>query len=340
MSGTIGLRGRLLASIVALFGAAVLAGSQVPAKPLPKDTAAKTKPVTQAGKAKTPATPIKIHKEAIVSGGDVKLEPAKTDSSPPCEVVITKTVIDPSRDDSIRTAQWKFDSMTALFEKNQLRRRLTQEMRDRVAAMSAEETAKKDAEALALQRRLARGYYVGIGGGASAPQRAIRDGYTGGYNVTVPVGFDATDLPLGVRADFSVDHMNGTRLYNQLMQTTALSGDITVWSLNTDLKLRMPAPGGSTRTHLYALAGLGAHRVAGGVYGTTSPRSGENLSFNNAGTKLGWNVGAGAAVAWGPTELFVESRFFQVKTDLAYHTNGGVGTYASFTPIVVGIQWF
>jgi hypothetical protein len=340
MPGTIGLRGRLLASIVALFGAAVLAGSQVPAKPLPKDTAAKTKPVIQAGKARTPATPIKIRKEPIVSGGDVKLEPAKTDSSPPCEVVMTKTVIDPSRDDSIRTAQWKFDSIAAVFEKNQLRRRLTQDMRDRVAAIRAEETAKNDAEALALKRRLARGYYVGVAGGASAPQRAVRDGYTGGYNVTVPVGFDATDLPLGVRVDVSVDHLNGTRLYNPLMQTTAMSGDITVWSLNTDLKLRVPTPGGGTRTHLYALAGLGAHRLTGGVYGTTSPNAGDNMTFNQASTKLGWNVGAGAAIAWGPTELFIESRFFQVKTDLAYHSNGGVGTYASFTPVVVGIQWF
>jgi hypothetical protein len=29
-----------------------------------------------------------------------------------------------------------------------------------------------------------------------------------------------------------------------------------------------------------------------------------------------------------------------VKSDLAYHMNGGVGTYTSFTPIVVGLQFF
>jgi hypothetical protein len=26
--------------------------------------------------------------------------------------------------------------------------------------------------------------------------------------------------------------------------------------------------------------------------------------------------------------------------DLGYHVNGGVATYTSFTPIVVGLQWF
>ena len=341
MSGTTGMwRGRgLILSAVALLGVAALGGSQVPAKPLPKDTAAKTKPVTQAGQ---PKTPIKIRKEPIVSGGEVL--PTRVDSSKPCEVVMTKTVIDETRDDSIKTAQWKFDSVTAAFERNQLRTRLTDQMRERVEAGKAEarvlEAARKDAEAAALQRKLARGYYIGIAGGASAPQRAIRDGYTGGYNVTVPVGFDATDLPLGIRADFAVDHMNGTRIYNEFAQTLAASGDITVWSLNTDVKLRVPTPGGGSRTHLYALAGLGAHRVTGGVYGTTSPNAGQNLAFSDAGTKLGWNLGAGAAMAWGPTELFIESRFFQVKTDLAYHMNGGIGTYTSFTPVVIGLQWF
>jgi hypothetical protein len=91
---------------------------------------------------------------------------------------------------------------------------------------------------------------------------------------------------------------------------------------------------------VYALGGIGAHRVAEGVYGATGPLAGQKLSFSDAKTSLGWNVGAGASLEWGPTELFVETRFFQVKTDLAYHLNGGVGTYTSFTPIVVGLQFF
>ena len=77
-----------------------------------------------------------------------------------------------------------------------------------------------------------------------------------------------------------------------------------------------------------------------GVYGTNGPNAGQDLDFGAAKTNFGWNIGAGVSMSWGPTELFIESRFFQVKSDLAYHLNGGVGTYTSFTPIVFGLQWF
>lgn len=82
------------------------------------------------------------------------------------------------------------------------------------------------------------------------------------------------------------------------------------------------------------------HRVTQGVYGTAGENAGRNLSFENAKTSFGWNAGAGVSMSWGAAELFVESRFIQIKSDLAYHMNGGVGTYTSFTPIVVGLQWF
>ena len=134
--------------------------------------------------------------------------------------------------------------------------------------------------------------------------------------------------------------MNGTLVKDQENLTRAASGDITVWSLNADLKVRAHAPGLSSRTNVYALGGFGAHRVVDGVYGILGPNAGQNLAFNDAKTNFGWNVGAGLSVAWGPTELFVESRFFQIKSDLGYHMNGGVGTYTSFTPIVLGLTWF
>jgi opacity protein-like surface antigen len=201
------------------------------------------------------------------------------------------------------------------------------------------DAAEREAQ-LAQKRHLARGFYFGIAGGASAPQRDIRNGYTGGWNATVPFGWDDSDSPLGIRTDIAVDHLNGTRSQDLNTVTTAASGDLTVWSLNADLKLRMRAPGTSSRSHVYALGGIGAHRVINGVYGVMGTRAGENLSFGDAKTNFGWNVGAGASMAWGSTELFIESRFFHVKSDLPYHMNGGVGTYTSFTPIVVGLQWF
>jgi opacity protein-like surface antigen len=330
MSGTGTVRRTATLIALALLGASTMAVAQVPAKPTPpKDTT----------KQPTSKPRLKISKEAKVSGGEVMLQAkAKVDSTTPCEVALP--TINPLHDDSIRASQRTIDSVTALFDRD----RLTKEFKAReaatLAAARADSIAKAEAVQLALQRHLSRGMYFGLGGGANAPQRAVRDGYTGGWNVTVPVGFDWTDSPLGVRADFAVDHLNGTRIHNIYEQTLAASGDITVWSLNADMKLRFHAPGTSSRTHLYVLGGAGAHKVSGGVYGTTDPRAGENLTFGNAKTNFGWNVGGGFSASWGPTELFVESRFFQVKSDLAFHQAGGIGTYTSFTPIIVGLQWF
>jgi len=315
---------------LALLGASTMAVAQIPAKPTPpKDT---TKQAASKPR-------IKISKETKTAGGEVMLQAKpKVDSTTPCEVVTPTT--NPLHDDTVRAEQRAMDSVVTLFDRNRLMKEFRAREATRIEAARADSIANAEAARLALQRHLARGMYVGLAGGANAPQRAIRDGYTGGWNVTVPVGFDWTDSPLGVRADFAVDHFNGTRIHNIYEQTLAASGDITVWSLNADMKFRFHAPGTGTRTHLYLLGGAGVHKLSGGVYGTSDQHAGESLTFGNAKTNFGWNLGGGLSTSWGPTELFIESRFFQVKSDLAFHQAGGVGTYTSFTPIVVGLQWF
>jgi opacity protein-like surface antigen len=318
----------LAASLALIVGTAGDSGGQIPTKPLPRDSVAKPK---QTG-APTATTRIPIGKERV-SGGEVVIVPRDT-------VIKTILMTDPRRDDSIRAAQYKLDSIAESFERARLRSQMIRRTSDAEARVRADWAAAKKVDSLALQRSLTRGAYIGIGGGSTAPLRALRNGYTSGYNVTVPVGYDATHCLAGVRLDASVDHMNGTRLYNLANETLAASGDITIWSLNTDLKLRIPLPKANTRTHFYTLAGVGVHKVTGGVYGTLDPNAGENLVFDKTGAKFGWNVGGGAAIAWGPAEVFIESRFMQVKSDMPYHTSGGVGTYTSFTPVLIGLQWF
>ena len=298
-------RAALAMSVVALFGVTTYAAGQVPTSSqrikISKDTA---KGVTR------------------TAGGEVALETTAR------------------HDDSIRAEQRALDSALSAMSRARLMRQTERRIASIRAKAREDSAAREEARLLDLKLGLMRGYYVAIAGGMSSPQRALRDGYTGGWNVTVPVGYDATNAPFGVRMDVSVDHLNGTRVHNLSEQTLAASGDLTVWSLNTDLKLRLHAPGLGNRTHFYLLGGLGAHRVTGGVYGTTSARAGENVSFNDAKTRLGWNAGGGLATKWGPAEVFVESRFFQVKTDLPFHQAGGVGTYTSFTPVMLGVQWF
>ena len=294
---------------------------------------------------------LKISKEVKPSvklqgsaGGEVKLVPCPVDQDSVDRALAAVRQEQFAREQHARVDQFQLDSIVAagrIREAVDRERAIAAAQRERhyLDSIAFAKKAEEDA-ALARQRHLARGFYVGLAGGASAPERDTRNGYTGGWNTTVPFGWDASDQPYGFRTDFSVDHLNGTRLQNQSAVTTAASGDITIWSLNADLKLRAHAPGSPTRSHVYALGGVGAHRVAEGVYGTLGALAGEKLNFSDAKTNFGWNVGAGASLEWGSTELFVESRFFQVKTDLAYHMNGGVGTYTSFTPIVVGLQFF
>jgi opacity protein-like surface antigen len=313
-----------VATLALIVGTPQTSVGQVTKKPVPRDTVVKPQ-----------ASPrIKITKENT-SGGEVVPVPVV------CETLtVNVPLIDFARDDSIRRNQYWLDSTATSFDLARMRSEMMRSVTDAEARVRAEWAASNERAAIALKQSLVRGFYLGIAGGTSAPQRALRDGYTGGYNVTVPVGYDATDMPLGIRIDGSVDHMNGTRLHNLFNETVAASGDITVWSLNTDLKLRLPLAAEKSRSHLYALGGIGVHKVTGGVYGTGSDNAGENLGFNHTSAKFGWNLGAGAAMAWGPAEVFIESRFMQVKSDLPYRTAGGVGTYSAFTPIVIGVQWF
>ncbi|MGH7619222.1 MAG: outer membrane protein [Gemmatimonadaceae bacterium] len=299
---------------------------------------------------KAPAKHIAIHKDTIEkttagSAGEVCLPLAcGIDQDSVDRAVAAVRAGQFEREQNARDAQRRIDSMEMAgrvrFAVDRIRSAIAADReRTRIDSIASAQAAESEA-LFQRQRHLARGFYAGLAAGASAPQRDLRNGYTGGWNTTVPVGWDTDDSPLGIRADMSVDHMNGTRFQDQFGTTTAASGDITVWSVNTDLKLRAHAPGTPSRTNVYALGGIGAHRVTQGVYGATGLNAGQNLSFANAKTAFGWNVGAGVSMSWGPTELFVESRFIQATTDMAYHMNGGIGTYTSFTPIVVGLQWF
>ena len=323
-------RKRLLPAILA--GAVILGVSAMPIAAQGKDTSAKR---------------IKIQKTEPVkrtSGGEVCL-PMKCmmNQSAVDSAVAAERAAAAGREQYAREAQKTLDSLAADARVRDVIIRMesaaaaTRE-RARLDSIARFEVAEREAQ-LAVKRHLSRGFYLGLAGGTSMPQRDVRNGYTGGWNVTVPLGWDASESRFGFRTDFSVDHMNGTRVQDLNTITNAASGDITVWSLNADLKVRAHAPG-TSRANVYALGGFGAHRVVNGVYGTFGPNAGQSLAFNDAKTNFGWNVGAGLSVAWGPTEMFIESRFFQIKSDLAYHMNGGIGTYTSFTPIVVGLTWF
>ena len=323
---------RLVVSIAALLTAMALVG------PAPSLAKAQVVPRPKTDTLKKPADTslkrIKIKKDS--AGGEVALPIARI-PEPTTMMLIEREAY--ARDaqrvlDSIDTEARVRSAIAAVERRVHIER--VRAYTDSVARAADE----REAAALALKRHLARGFYIGIAGGTSMPQRDIRNGYTNGWNTTIPMGWDADNSPLGVRGDFSFDRLHGTQVRDAANSVVAASGDVSVWSLTLDGKLRAHAPGGSSRTNVYMLGGIGAHRVANGVYGVTGDNAGKNLAFADAQTKFGWNVGAGISTQWAGTEIFVESRFMQIRTDMAYHMNGGVGTYTSFSPIVVGLQWF
>jgi opacity protein-like surface antigen len=284
---------------------------------------------------------IKITKDTIVrqAGGEVCLPNACV--TPEISTVTQMTI---ELEKYARDAQRRLDSMQADARlqveiariENRYYAQRSRAWLDSIARATAETASAR----LAMKRHLARGFYIGLAAGSSVPQRNLRNDYAGGWNTTLPVGWDADHSPLGFRSDLAFDQLNGTVVRDASNTTLAVSRDISVWSLNADVKLRARAPGTPSRTHVYVLGGIGAHRVASGVYGTTGPDAGKDLKVSDAKTKFGWNVGAGLSTEWGPAEVFIESRFFQIKTDMAYHMNGGVGNYTAFMPIVFGLQWF
>ena len=317
-----------------------LAASQLGAQvQRPIDTTKKTVLPAKRG-VDTSATRIPLQKEGVrtgVAGGEVVPGPtqAMKDSLERAAMLVREAQL---RADSILAAARASSDSIAGAEQLRIAIQRMRELR-LAQRRRADSIAKANAAAEVIRKATMRGWYVGFAGGASVPQRNIRNGYTGGWNLTLPMGWDASSSKLGFRLDAAIDHLNGTLTENTANVATAASGDITVWSVNTGMKVRAHAPG-LARTHVYALGGVGAHWLSGGVYGTTGSKSGTNLDLGDAHPKLGWNAGLGAAIAWGSSELFIESRFFQVKTDMPFTRNGGVGTYTSFTPIVVGLQWF
>jgi hypothetical protein len=187
----------------------------------------------------------------------------------------------------------------------------------------------------AAERRVAfldgrKRFYYGLAGGLSQPVSAFHGGYTTGWNVTVPVGWDFVGSPVGIRADGSWDKLTG--------QTSSRNyiSDVTVWSLNGDVTLRRRVETLGPSGTVYLLAGGGVHRfvataINGAVAGVNA--NGFATSFGGAETRWGFNGGAGASLTVGQLGMFVETRYVGVASG-----NVAVGA-AHFLPMIVGLRF-
>lgn len=214
--------------------------------------------------------------------------------------------------------------------------------RDSIAAV---EKARQDSIALADSLRRAEearisymrkhgGWYFGVGFGASIPTGQMTSagtnngGYSTGWNVTVPVGYDFSYSPLGIRLDGTFDQLNGKDFNSNF---SAPSFD--AWSANLDFRLRVPL--GRTWSRFYLLGGPTYSGVSGWYTDFTNPNAPTNKQ--NTHGHWGWNAGGGFNFNWGSmVGLFVESRYFWVdqKSDAGYPYS-----QAAWVPIVLGVTF-
>ncbi|HEU4585552.1 MAG TPA: hypothetical protein VFR95_07365 [Gemmatimonadaceae bacterium] len=179
--------------------------------------------------------------------------------------------------------------------------------------------------------RLGRGFWIGVGGGATVPVGDLHDGgYDTGWNITVPIGWQSASTPWGLRLDLSYDRLNGSTIASAPVSVTL--SDANVWSGSLDLTLQFPF--GSSGSSLYLMGGGGVHHFTNiGSDNGAAVIGGNPLSSggDNSLTKGSVNGGAGLNFGFGRAKLFLESRFVSVFTE---------GKNSNYVPIILGVRVF
>jgi len=160
-------------------------------------------------------------------------------------------------------------------------------------------------------------FYLGFGGGVTAPIGATGDNINAGPNGVLAL----TWMPMGSReVGVQLDAM-----YNNLGgDSEALGGfDINQQVISATLSALYRFPGGElVRVHPYVIGG-------GGLYNFDV--TGKDAGDVNAETKFGLEIGGGADVK-------VTERFM-VFAEARYHHVFGDGGSLGFIPLVVGVKF-
>jgi hypothetical protein len=179
------------------------------------------------------------------------------------------------------------------------------------------------------------GFYFGLGGGSSFPASDFNDSDKPGWRVEGLIGVDPIGSPLGIRlsggyARYSPHSYVAGKLGNAQLMTGALDAKLRLVSVQPMSK----------RVQLYAIGGGTYNRfkdILENNHGVLS--IGDNIGGlgvaptpdHNWHNGFGYNLGGGAEIGWGRTNLFVESRFARFK---------GENSNISHVPVVIGLSWF
>jgi hypothetical protein len=178
--------------------------------------------------------------------------------------------------------------------------------------------------------RRANGLYFGLGFGPTYSGMALVPAQSAGYDFQAQVGYDPRTNPFGVRLD-----LNWARPDEQ--QNYSMGARPEIANVSGDLKLRTPALGQRFPLSFYAVGGATYIRYKDlkVQLKTAEPGTvGDNVLLGDGRwhDQWGWNGGAGMALGWGKTELFIEAR--------AVNFNVVNTSDARQYPIAIGFNWY
>jgi hypothetical protein len=180
------------------------------------------------------------------------------------------------------------------------------------------------------------GFYFGVGGGSSFPAANFNDSDKPGWRLEGLIGVDPIGSPFGVRLSGGYARYQPHSYASNFLN----SAQLMTGALDAKLRLISVSPM-SKRIQLYG--------IAGGTYNRFKDILETNhgiLSIGNNISRIpgvaptpdhdwhngwGYNLGGGAEVGWGRTNVFIESRFSRFK---------GENSNISHVPVVIGVSWF
>jgi len=180
------------------------------------------------------------------------------------------------------------------------------------------------------------GFYFGLAGGSSLPAANFNDSDHPGWRVEGMMGVDPIGSPLGIRLTGAYNR------YEPHSYVERVLGNAQIITAGLDAKLRLvKIQPFEKRVQLYGIAGGSWNRFKDVLESNKGVLSvGDNIGGQQVlptvidhdwHTGFGYNLGGGAELGWGRTNLFVESRFSRFS---------GEQTKISSIPLVIGLSWF
>ena len=170
------------------------------------------------------------------------------------------------------------------------------------------------------------GARFGIGAGLTSPRADyhadnLGEGFNAGWQGMAFLEFREPKRPIGVRVDLVIGENPANDLRNAAVGGTEkirwFGGDVDViYSFG-----RLAGVGA------YVLGGGGSYRI------TLSSKAGGIAAGDQSENKFGWNAGAGITLPIGPGAMFLEARYFSIKSTFISSGN------APFAALVAGFRF-